>query len=136
MEHVYRREEHTSGMIQKGFTLIELMIGIVIIGLIVGGGAYFFMGYLESARRSNTKTTIEGLKTNLMLYKNEKGDYPKQLQDLLKGGFLGKAKALPKDAWDRAFVYRPTPDGKNPYELYSYGPKGKSGGKESRISAW
>ena len=122
-------------MNRQGFTLIELMIGIVIIGLIVGGGAYFFITYLESAKRNNTKTTLQGLKTTLMLYKNEKGQYPKTLQDLVKSG-IWKGKSLPKDAWDRSFVYRPTPEGKNPYELYSYGSEGKGGGKASRISAW
>lgn len=117
-----------------GFTLIELMIAIVIIGLIAGGSIYFAMTFLENAKRTSTKTTIENLKVQIMNYKAEKGDYPKSLQDMLAAGFL--KKPLPKDGWDHNFIYRLTPDGNHPYELFSYGPKGKTGGRASRLDAW
>jgi len=68
----------------------------------------------------------------LMSYKTEKGEYPQKLDDLVKAGFL--KKPLPKDGWEKPFFYRRTPDGEKPYELYSYGPQGKGGGKESRVS--
>ncbi len=125
-------DDRTAGMVKKGFTLIELMIAIVIIGLLTGGAIYFAMNALETAKRSSTKTTLQNLQVTLLNYKSEKGEYPKTLQDLVKAGFL--KKPLPIDGWDKPFVYRVTPDGKNPYELYSYGPKGKGGGKESRIA--
>ncbi len=132
MEYPYiKSDERKLGMLQKGFTLIELMISIVIIGLLAGGSIYFAMNFLESAKRTATKTTLQNIKVTLLNYKSEKGDYPKLLTDLVKAGFL--KKAVPKDAWDKVLVYRLTPDGKEPYELYSYGPKGKGGGKESRI---
>lgn len=116
---------------RQGFALIEVMIAVMIIGLIAGGAIYFGMGYLESAKRSSTKTKLQNMQIVLMNYKTEKGEYPQSLQDLIKAGFL--KKPLPKDGWDRAFVYRRTPDGEKPYELYSYGPKGKGGGRDSRI---
>jgi general secretion pathway protein G len=120
--------------LRDGFTLIELMIALVIIGLITGGAIYFAMSYLENARRSSTRTTLQNFKVQILSYKTEKGEYPKSLQDLIAAGFL--KKPLPKDGWDHNFVYRLTPDGKNPYELFSYGPQGKAGGKASRIDAW
>lgn len=125
---------NTTRVAKKGFTLIELMIAIVIIGLITGGSIYFAMRFLENAKRSATRTTLQNLKIQIMNYKAEKGDNPKSLQDMVAAGFL--KKPLPKDGWDQNFVYRLTPDGKNPYELFSYGPQGKAGGKASRLDAW
>lgn len=120
--------------LRAGFTLIELMIGLLIVGLLSAGAFYFAMTYLENAKRTATRNTVQNLKIQIMNYKAEKGDYPKSLQDMVAAGFL--KKPLPKDGWDRNFVYRLTPDGKNPYELFSYGPEGKAGGKASRIDAW
>ncbi len=124
-------EHRTVSSFKKGFTLIELMIALVIIGLIAGGSIYFAMGFLESAKRTSTKTKLQNFQVVLMNYKTEKGEYPQKLDDLVKAGFL--KKPLPIDGWDKPFVYRRTPDGEKPYELYSYGPKGKGGGKASRI---
>ncbi len=135
MMYAYNEQKKRT-MLQEGFTLIELMIGIVIIGLIVGASAYFFMGYLNSARRQNAKTVIQGLKTTIMLYKNEKDELPKTLSDLIKAGVYRGGKTIPLDPWNNKFVYRPTPGGQHEYELYSYGPDGKSGNKASRINAW
>lgn len=123
-----------SARVRSGFTLIELMIGIVIIGILVGGGMYTAMTVMANAKRSATKTTLQTIKQSLLSYKQEKGDYPKSLQDLIAATFL--AKPLPKDGWDQRFIYRVTTDGKNPYELFSYGPDGKSGGKASRLDVW
>lgn len=124
-------EYRKNGVLKKGFTLIELMIALVIIGIIAGGSIYFAMTYLENAKRTATKTKLQNLQVVLMSYKSEKGEYPKSLEDLVSAGFL--KKPLPKDGWDKTFVYRVTPGGKKEYELYSYGPQGKGGSKESRI---
>lgn len=128
---MHRRAVKTA---RAGFTLIELMIAIVIIGIIAGGSIYFAMTVLENAKRSTTSTALQTIKLSIMNYKSEKGEYPKTVQELVNAGFL--KKPAPKDGWDHNFVYRPTPDGKNPYELYSYGPQGKGGNKASRIDAW
>lgn len=120
--------------LKSGFTLIELMIGIVIIGIITGGVMYTAMTVMGNAKRSATKTTMQLIKNSLMSYHQEKGEYPKSLQELIATGLM--KKPLPKDGWDRAFVYRVTAEGKNPYELFSYGPDGKSGGKASRLDVW
>ena len=124
-------ENRSAVSLRKGFALIEVMIAVMIIGLIAGGVIYFGMGYLEGAKRSSTKTTLQNFQMFLMNYKTEKGEYPKSLDELVKAGLL--KKPLPKDGWEKPFFYRVTPDGEKPYELFSYGPKGKGGGKASRI---
>src|SRR3990172_9843551 len=123
---------------RAGFTLIEVMIAITIGAMIIAGGAWAMMGYLEKAKRDSTKSSIKNIQTFLMFYQVENGEYPKTLKDLEKAGFLGKNKKtgqpnpLPKDGWNRPIQYRPTEDG---YELESYGPDGKKSTKASRITA-
>jgi prepilin-type N-terminal cleavage/methylation domain-containing protein len=130
---IYYHEERKRERFNKaGFSLIELVIAITIGAMIVGASLYFATTYFESAKRSTTRTTLQHLKVQLEMYKGEKGSFPESLAQLQKSGFW-KAKALPKDGWDRSFVYRLTPDAKNPYELFSYGPEGKGSPKESRI---
>ena len=67
--------------LKRGFTLIELMIALTIIGLIAGGSIYFAMGFLERAKRSSTKTKLQNFQMVLMSYKTEKGEYPQKLDD-------------------------------------------------------
>lgn len=133
MIYAYNSETKKKSRLRPGFTLIELMIAIVIIGLITGGSAYFIAGYIQQARRTSTNTTMDNLKVTVMQYKQEKGEYPQTLKDLVGARYL---KSVPVDGWDRPFVYRPTPEGDNPYELFSYGPDGKKGGKAGRLDAW
>ncbi len=130
----YQYTEHIHRKARVGFTLMELLIAIAIIGILTGGAAYLAMTVMGRAKRSNTQIALQTVKHSLMSYKQEKGEYPKTLQDLIAAGFL--PKPLPEDGWGRKFIYRPTPEGKNPYELFSYGPDGKAGGKASRMDAW
>lgn len=133
---MYYHEENQKERFNKaGFSLIELVIAITIGAMLIGGALYFATTYFEQAKRSTTRTHLQGLKLVLENYKAEKGTYPESLAQLQKSGFY-KAKAIPKDGWDHSFVYRLTPDGKNGYELFSYGPEGKGSPKESRIDAF
>jgi general secretion pathway protein G len=52
-----------------------------------------------------------------------------------KGGYI-EGGELPQDAWREEFQYKRTPEGKNPYELYSYGSNGAGAPKEEWISVW
>lgn len=134
---IYYHEENQKERFNKaGFSLIELVIAVTIGAMLVGGALYFATSYFEQAKRSTTRTLLQGLKLQLENYKAEKGTYPESLVQLQKSGFY-KAKGVPKDGWDRSFVYRIIPEGgKHPYELFSYGPEGKGSSKESRIDAW
>lgn len=120
--------------LEPGFTLIEVLLAVTIGALIIGGSLYLATTVMENAKRNNTKTALQTIKSQIQMYKSERGQYPQNLPELKKAGFF--KKEVPKDGWDNPVVYRLTPDGKHPFDLYSYGPEGKGSSKASRISVW
>ena len=121
-------DERSVRMARRGYSLIEILIAIVIIGMLVGGAMYLATTVMENAKRTTTKTALQTIKYALMQYKQENGEYPENLEKAIEAGFL--KKPIPKDGWDQRIQYRRTDDG---IELYSFGPQGKKGGKVSRI---
>jgi general secretion pathway protein G len=135
-----------------GFTLIELMVVIVILGILAGLIIPRLMGRPEEAKRLKAKIQIESLETALKLYKLDNGMYPDTEQGLLalieqpetgklpknwrKGGYLEKGK-LPKDPWGNDFVYL-SPGAYGDFDIISYGPDGVSGGEDENkdINSW
>ena len=135
-----------------GFTLIELMVVIVILGILAGLIIPRIMGRPEEAKQLKAKMQIEALETALKLYKLDNGAYPdteQGLQALIEkpetgnipkkwkdGGYLDKGK-LPKDPWGNEFVYL-SPGINGEYDLISYGADGVQGGdgKNLDINSW
>ena len=107
-------------MNQRGFTLIELMVVIVILGILAGLIIPRIMGRPEEARRMKARVQIESIETALKLYKLDNGSYPSTEQGLealveapsvgqlprawRDGGYLEKGR-VPKDPWDNEFIY-------------------------------
>lgn len=136
----------------QGFTLIELMVVIVILGILAMYIAPKIMGRPDEARQVKAKVDIASLETALKLYKLDNGMYPttdQGLQALVsppqtepaprnwkKGGYLEKGK-VPKDPWGNAFVYL-CPGNKGEYDIISYGADGVAGGAENNrdIQSW
>jgi len=121
-----------SGQNRSGFSLMELLFAILIIGIIIAGSFYMINQIQNTVKRRQTDTNLKMLKMTLDLYQNEKDKYPTKL-DELKPKYLSK---LPKDGWGNNFYYRVTPGAKHPYELASYGPEGPGSPKGDRISVW
>jgi general secretion pathway protein G len=135
-----------------GFTLIELMVVIVILGILAGLIIPRIMGRPDEAKQLKAKMQIEALETALKLYKLDSGAYPdteQGLQALIErpetgnvpkkwreGGYLDKGK-LPKDSWGNDFVYL-SPGINGEYDLSSYGADGVQGGdgKNLDINSW
>ena len=129
---------------QQGFTLIELMVVIVILGILAMYIAPKIMGRPEEAKQVKARMDIASLETALKLYKLDNGAYPtteQGLQALVQkpetapvpknwktGGYLEKSK-VPSDPWGNDFIYL-SPGGHGDFDLISYGADGVSGGEE------
>jgi len=131
---------------QAGFTLIELMVVIFILGLLAAVAIPRFMGESDKAKVGTAKTQIALLETALKMYKLDNGSYPTTEQGLKalveaptagnlpknwrKGGYryLEKGK-VPKDPWKNDFIYI-SPGSHGDFDLSSLGADGEPGGEE------
>jgi general secretion pathway protein G len=137
---------------QRGFTLIEIMVVIVILGILAMYVAPKLMGRPEEAKQVRAKMDIAALETSLKLYKLDSGIYPgteQGLQALVQrpesgvipkkwrqGGYLEKGK-VPKDPWGNDYVYL-SPGLKGDFDIISYGADGVPGGENENkdINNW
>lgn len=133
---VHRERYHT-----PGFTFMELVVAILILGLLAGVGVPLYMRFVEQARERTTQSNLGLLKNTITQFNIELGKYPSRLEELVDRpkGEIGKKwkqylEKLPKDGWGNDFYYKVTQGGKKPYQLYSYGSGGPEG--ESQISVW
>lgn len=116
---------------RRGFTLLEMMLVVLIIGMLAAAVAWNFAGQGTKARISTTKGNLATLKQMVVNYQIEKGQYPASLQALIPE-FADK---ISKDGWKRDFVYyTPSPDGRA-FALFSVGEDGQTGGPDD-ISVW
>ena len=121
----------------KGFTLLELLVVIVIIGLLAGYVAPRYFGQIGKSEVQVARSQIDSLEKALDQYRLDTRHYPNAEQGLealvakptneanWSGPYL--KKAVPNDPWGRPYVYR-TPGEKTDYEVVSYGRDGKPGG--------
>jgi general secretion pathway protein G len=136
----------------RGFTLIELMVVVIILGILALYIGPKIMGEPEKAKRVKAKMDIATLETALKMYKLDNGVYPSTEQGLMalveapetgiipkkwrKGGYLEKNK-VPNDPWGNEYVYI-SPGLNGDFDLISYGPDGAPGGEEDNkdINNW
>ena len=137
---------------RRGFTLIEIMVVMVILGILAGLIIPRIMGRPEEARRTKARVQIESIETALKLYRLDSGSYPTTEQGLQalveppavgklpiawrEGGYLEKGK-VPKDPWRNEYVYL-CPGIHGDFDLISYGADGETGGegKDQDINNW
>ncbi|HSM75741.1 MAG TPA: type II secretion system major pseudopilin GspG [Desulfobacterales bacterium] len=136
----------------KGFTMIELMVVIVILGILAAIIAPRLVGRTDEARITKARVDITNLETALKLYKLDNGVYPTTEQGLQalveapetgtaprnwrEGGYLEKNR-VPKDPWGNEFVYL-SPGVNGDFDLSSYGADGLAGGEgiNADINNW
>ena len=129
---------------EKGFTLIEILLVVIIIGILVSLVAPKLARRSEEARVQAAKADIDGgVSLALDLFEVDNGRFPEKLQDLVakapdaenwRGPYM--KKGLPKDPWGNEYIYH-YPGTHNPsgYDLFSKGPD-KQEGNEDDITNW
>ncbi len=133
--------------VARGFTLLELLVVMVIIGLLAGYVAPKYFSQIGKSEVKVARAQIDALEKALDQYRLNVGRYPSSEQGLAalmtppanepkwQGPYL--KKAVPPDPWGRAYIYR-FPGEHGDLDLYSYGRDGQAGGKgeDADITNW
>jgi general secretion pathway protein G len=111
----------------RGFTLLELLVVIVIIGLLAGYVAPRYFSQVGKSEAQVARAQIDALEKALDQYRLDNRRYPSAEEGLVALRPYLK-KALPNDPWGRPYVYRVPGEKGGEFELFSYGRDGKAGG--------
>ncbi len=134
---------------QSGFTLIEIMVVVVIIGILVGLVAPNVIGFVDDAQETKVQSDIRNIEAALKLFRLDNFRYPSTemgLQSLVTdpndpsirnfkpGGYLDR---VPLDPWDREYQYL-SPGNNGEIDIYTLGADGREGGegKDADIGNW
>jgi general secretion pathway protein G len=136
--------QHANGR-SRGFTLIEILVVMAIIGLIAAMVAPQVFKSLGGAKADAARAQLESLATSIDLYRLEVGKLPPDLDALIErpsgeerwnGPYLRKQR-VPLDPWDREFIYR-APGEHGDFDLVSLGADGVEGGDgdDADVKSW
>ncbi|GHS90457.1 type II secretion system protein G [Synergistales bacterium] len=126
---------------RAGFTLIEIMVVVVIVGLLAAIVVPNVVSRAEEARRTTARTQIESIASSIEMYRLHNGNYPttqQGLDALVKKPTAAPIpkkypnepymKSIPDDPWGYPYIYR-CPGEKSAFDIISTGPDGEEGGE-------
>ena len=126
---------------QEGFTLLEIMVVLVIIGVLAALVAPRFLERADEAKVEASKVQMQNIGQALKLYRLQHGKYPSSGEGLqvLASGSGGKRylDSIPKDPWGNDYVYL-SPGVHGDFDMLSYGVDGRAGGAgmDADIGNW
>lgn len=130
---------------RHSFTLIEIMIVVMIIGMLAALVGPNIVGNLDKSRVKSTKAQLVSVKNAVQQYYMDMSTYPTRLDELITnpgnekwdGPYL-EAKSIPKDGWGNDFQYSVPGQDNMPFDIISYGGDKSSGGTGNNedISCW
>ncbi|KTC88964.1 GspG family T2SS major pseudopilin variant LspG [Fluoribacter dumoffii] len=133
---------------QKGFSLIEIMVVVVILGILASIVVPKIMGRPDEARKVKAKQDVLAIQNALDLYKLDNGNYPTTDQGLMAlvekpssnpvpNNWKQYLKSLPKDPWGRDYLYL-NPGQHGDVDVFTYGAEGQPGGTgiNAEIGNW
>jgi len=129
-----RKQANREERSRSGFTLIEVMLVVIIIGILATVVVTKFTGQSERARINATHMSIQNVCTAIGAYETETGKLPVSLSELTKetedhGALLA---GMPTDSWGTELQYKTT--GKFSFEVRSAGPDGQFGNQDDLIN--
>jgi len=129
----------------RGFTLIEMIVVVIILGLLAGLVAPKLFGRVGQSKQVAARTQIELLGAALDQYSLDMGSYPTSLDALIRspgaGNWSGpylKKNAIPLDPWGNPYNYKCCPGEHGEYDLWSDGADGRPGGtgENADVASW
>jgi general secretion pathway protein G len=128
-----------------GFTLVEMMVVIVIIGILATVVIVNVSGHADKAKVNATQAILKTVGNQIEIFKLNHNRYPDNVNDLFMqpsyveprswppGGYVTEP---PVDGWGRPFMYRVPGSNGSPFDLYSLGEDGKEGGEGPAADIW
>jgi len=126
---------------RRGFTLIEVMAVLIILGLLGTVVAVNVAGHIKQGRIKATKLNLKKLHEAVVSFEMQTNRYPSEdiglielieqpsdVENWPEGGFI-ETTELPKDAWGNDFLYQRYPESGKPFVIISYGADGEEGGE-------